>query len=179
MRLTVTFLLGLALAGCATDVPREIREAPAVDIRPAQALGEAERLRGQAVRWGGAIASVENRRDETWLEIVERPLARDGRPRNTDRSGGRFLARLAGFLDPAVYAIDRQVTVAGTLEEPVTRAIGEHPYRYPVVRTGALYLWPKLEPVPANYYPYWYDPWYPWGHPYYYPYPRYVPKRQY
>jgi outer membrane lipoprotein len=161
-------LLGLLLAGCASDLPRAIREAPAEDIRPAQALGNPEGVRGAAVRWGGAIAAVENRRDETWLEVVERPLARDGQPRNTDQSGGRFLARVSGFVDPVVYAQGRLITITGNLETPTTRAVGDYPYRYPVVGVTDLYLWPKEpEAVHHHYYsPYWYDPWYPWGYPY-------------
>lgn len=175
MRPILSLLLVALLSACASNIPRAIREAPANDIRPAQALAEPGGLRGAAVRWGGAVASVQNRPDETWIEVVERPLYSDGEPRRTDVSGGRFLARVAGFVDPAVYAKKRLVTVAGTLEEPVTRTIGEYPYRYPVVRATALYLWPK-EPEDGYYYPYyspyWYDPWYPWGYPYPYPYRR-------
>lgn len=166
---TAILFLSLVLAGCASDIPRPIREAPALDLRPAQALEEAASRRGSAVRWGGVIASVENRVDESWIEIVERPLTADGRPRRTDASGGRFLARVPGFLDPAVYARGRLVTVAATLGEPVTRAIGQYPYRYPVVRVSTHYLWP-VEPqtVHHHYYysPYGYDPWYPWRSPY-------------
>lgn len=158
----------LALGGCISELPRALREAPATDIRPAQALAEADRQRGTSVRWGGAIASIDNRRDETWLEIVEQPPSASDKPLATDQSGGRFLARVPGFLDPAVYAPKRIVTVVGTLDEPVTRAIGDFPYRYPVVHTSQHYLWPR---VPQNvqqqhyYPPYWYDPWYPWRHP--------------
>jgi outer membrane lipoprotein len=169
MRAAVLLLL-LALAGCASDIPRPIREAPPGDLRPAQALAEAETRQGTAVRWGGAVASVENRSDETWLEIVEHPLYSDGRPRRTDRSDGRFLARVPGFLDPALYARQRFVTVAGTLEEPVTRTIGAYPYRYPVVRATGHYLWPREPDVVHHHYyyypPYWYEPWYyPWRLP--------------
>ena len=82
---------------------------------------------------------------------------------------GRFFARVAGFLDPAVYAADREVTVYGIVEEVVKRNIGEKPYSYPTVRSERLYLWPVRLAVPYGYYPdpYWYDP-------FYYPY-RYRP----
>lgn len=166
---TIALFLALALAGCASDIPRPIREAPAEKIALAQALKNPEKHRAAAVRWGGAIASIENRRDETWIEIVERPLDRDGQPRDTDKSAGRFLARVQGFLDPVIFAPKRLVTAAGTLDGNSTRTIGEHPYTYPVVRVDSIYLWPV--PVrteyPYYYSPYWYDPWYPWGYPYY------------
>ncbi len=160
-------LTGLILAGCASTVPQAIRQAPPEEFTPEQALQDPERLRGAPVRWGGTIAGVENRKDETWLEIVQRPLARGGQPRDTDLSGGRFLARVAGFLDPAIYAKGRLITVAGHLEDPQSRTIGEFPYRYPVVKAGAMQLWPREAEAVHHYYsPYWVDPWYPWGYPY-------------
>jgi len=163
-----TLLLTLTLAGCASDIARPIREAPAGDIALAQALQNPEQQRAAAVRWGGAIVSVENQRDVSWIEIVERPLDADGQPRNTDNSAGRFLARVDGFLDPAIFAPKRLVTVAGSLDGVSTRTIGAHPYTYPVVHAEHVYLWPILPKTVHHYYrsPYWYDPWYPWGRPY-------------
>ena len=171
---TATLLLTLTLAGCASDIARPIREAPAVNIPLAQALQNPEQQRANAVRWGGAIVSVENQRDASLVEIVERPLDTDGQPRHTDKSAGRFLARVQGFLDPAIFAPKRLVTIAGTLDGNSTRSIGEHPYTYPLVQVEHIYLWPIPSRNVHQYYrsPYWYDPWYPWGHPY----PRY-PRR--
>ncbi len=93
----IALLLALTLAGCAGDIPRPIREAPAVRIALTTALKNPEQQRAAAVRWGGAIASVENRRDATWIEIVEQPLDAYGQPQDTDKSEGRFLARVDGF----------------------------------------------------------------------------------
>jgi outer membrane lipoprotein len=171
---TIALFLALTLAGCASDIPRPIREAPAEKIALAQALKYPEKHRTAVVRWGGAIASIENRRDETWIEIVERPLDADGQPRDTDQSAGRFLARVQGFLDPAIFAPKRLVTAAGKLDGNSTRTIGEHPYTYPVVHTDSIYLWPVPVRTEYLYYypPYWYDPWYPWGYPYPYRRPR-------
>jgi outer membrane lipoprotein len=171
---SVLSLLVLALAGCASDIPRPIREAPAVNITRTQALQNPEQYRGAAVRWGGTIAAVENRRDATWIDIVERPLDANGEPRRTDKSAGRFLARVDSFLDPTIFAQKRQVTVAGSLDGNSTGVIGEHPYTYPVVHVETIYIWPQSTRMPPYYYPspyYWYGPWYPWGYPYYYYYP--------
>ncbi len=167
MKMNALFLT-LVLTGCASDIPRPIREAPAENIPLAQALRNPEQHRGTRVRWGGAITAVENRRDETWIEIVERPLDAGGQPRDTDKSAGRFLARVQGFLDPAIFAPKRLVTLAGALDGNSTRTIGEHPYTYPVVRIEHIYLWPIPSKATHHYYrsPYWYDPWYPWGYPY-------------
>lgn len=175
MRKAAWILPLLVLAGCASEVPQSISEPPAEEITFAQALAQADALKGRAVRWGGAIARVENLKEETWIEIVERPLASDGSPGYRDSSGGRFIAKIAGFVDPVVYAPHRLITVAGALDGIATREIGEYPYRYPVVRVSAYYLWPRPPRGVDHYYypPYWYDPWYPY--PWYYPYPRVPP----
>jgi outer membrane lipoprotein len=162
--------------GCAAGVPRPIRDAPPDNPALNAVRADPAAYTGRAVRWGGTIARVDNRATETRVEIVERALERYGRPRDTDVSGGRFLARFDGFLDPSVYAKDRQLTVTGMLAGSEAGKIGEHPYTYPVVRVEAAHLWPPL-PEPTHYRdPYWYDPWWPshpWGYPYPYPYRRY------
>jgi outer membrane lipoprotein len=157
----VFFLLAL-LAACASQVPVTIREpiAGAPDVQSARAAKT--ELIGKRVRWGGVIANVENRKQDTWVELVDRPLDRFGRPGDSDSSGGRFIARIPGFLDPVTYAKQREMTVTGVLAEPITRAVGDFPYRYPVVDVDTYYLWAK--PLPATYPyfydPFWYDPWY-------------------
>lgn len=172
----VILLISLSLlTACASDLPREISEQPAVKLGVNDARDNIDRMRGTKVRWGGSIASVENHAAETWMEIVELPLNRYGRPIETDRSGGRFIARIDGFLDPHVYTSGRQITVAGTLEKTVAHAIGDYPYTFPLIKADAYHLWPPEAAVPPYYYdPYWYDPWYPWGYPP--PYPYYHPR---
>lgn len=167
-KLVAVMVAMLALCACATAVPEAIREPAPGNITVAQAQQGGQRLVGSRVRWGGTIAGVENRAAETWLEIVDRPLDSNGRPRETDQTGGRFLARVAGFLDPAIYAKGRDVTVAGVLAAPVERTIGEYPYAFPVVKSQQLQLWPLAvpQPPPRYYDPFWADPWYPWGYPF-------------
>lgn len=184
MRLAALTLL-LLLSGCATtSVPEAIREPPPGDLALPEVRGNVDARQGERVRWGGVIAGVENRADETWLDIVARPLAGSGRPQERGDSLGRFIARVEGFLDPAIYREGRQVTVSGSIDGALTRPIGEYPYRYVVVDTDTTKLW---EPrVDAGYYsPYYhrppfYDPFYdplwparvwPWYAPYpFYPY---------
>jgi outer membrane lipoprotein len=170
MKTIVPVLLALSLAACASDVPRMIRKAPAETVLPSEVLEAPDAWRGRTVRWGGEIVGVENRRDETWIEIVEKPLYRDGQPRRTDASHGRILGVVPGFLDPAVYARTRSITIAGVLDTPVTRTIGEYSYRYAVVRVASYYLWPiewgNEWPVGPRFwgypYPYYFNPWNPW-----------------
>ena len=105
------------------------------------------RFSGDAVRWGGVIANVDNRQNETWIEIVARELNNSGRPREGDFSPGRFIAVLPGFVDPAVYAREREITVSGILEDAVEQMIGQHSYSYPKVVADNHVLW---KPVSRN-----------------------------
>jgi outer membrane lipoprotein len=161
----------LILAGCASPLPVALQEAPPNSPHVAQVRQDPGQYVGSQVRWGGEIEAIENRSSETWLEIVHRPLGSSGRPADTDQSAGRFLARVQGFLDPAVYTQGRDVTLGGVLAQPVTRSIGQFPYVFPVVDVNAMYLWPpRVEPVYVYPNDPWWDPWYPWP---YYRYPNY------
>lgn len=166
-------LCAILLAGCATNVPKAIKEAPPGNPMVAEVRSDTQRFIGTHVRWGGTIATLDNQASETWVEIVARELDRSGQPRLTDRSAGRFIAVIDGFLDPALYAEGREITVSGVIEDEITRKIGDYDYTFPRVRVNDYLLWPqRLEPDPRDYPPYWYyDPWYRW-YPYYYP-PRY------
>lgn len=164
----------LAMVGCATTIPEGVRNAPTNNPSVSVARDAAAQLVGSPVRWGGTIARVENKETETWIEVVQKELRRNGEPAQTDTSGGRFIARIGGFLDPVIYEKGRQITIAGALEQPIVSRIGDFTYLFPVVKADSHYLWEAkpdvifYEPVPYWYY----DPWYPYGYPYYYP-PRY------
>jgi outer membrane lipoprotein len=165
------------LSACASGVPDPIRQTPPSDVRMTEVQRAPASFRGTLVRWGGAIVTVRNLKDETQIEIVSRRLDSSGRPLAEDRSEGRFLAKLAGFLDPAIYAAGRDITVNGRVEGAITQAIGEHSYTYPVVQVEHIYLWEPLPPLRyRDYDPFWHDPFYPWGYPYW-PYhrPRFFP----
>lgn len=164
MRLTVLLAALLVLSGCASTVPAPLRDVPENAPQPGEVQADPQRFRGERVRWGGTVVAVTNMAERTVLEIVARPLDTQARPRDVDRSLGRFLARVPGFLDPAVYARGREITVVGTVAGVQAGAIGEYPYRYPVVEVSARQLWqprPAATAPPYAYDPFWYDPWYP------------------
>lgn len=167
--LIVTLFVAIA-SGCASKIPKEIREPPPANPMIAEVRGNVQQFIGSRVRWGGTIAGVENHAADTWIEVVGRDLQKNGRPIDDDRSPGRFIAVIKGFLDPVVHAKGRDITVAGEVENEITRKIGDYDYRFPLVVVSDYVLWQPLPQYsPYDYYhPYWYyDPWYP----YYYPYP--------
>lgn len=140
-------LAGL-LAGCASypDVPDAIRNPPPGDAPlPTEVSGEPETYEGVRVRWGGTVLEVRNQAQDSWVEVLAHPLERAGRPNTTAEAQGRFYGRVAEFLDPAIYAPGREVTITGTLGESVVQKIGEHEYRYPVVDAATHHLWPQRD----------------------------------
>jgi outer membrane lipoprotein len=147
------------LAACAT-APVPLATGPFADITPSTAL--APSALGQRVRWGGEIITVKPLRTETCFEVLSRPLDSQGRPREVDRSHGRFLACAKGFYDPAAYPVGRELTMIGTLEQALLTRVGEYAYRVPSVRAHTIHLWAERVDVYPVYDPFWYGPWYPW-----------------
>lgn len=160
------------LLACASQVPVAIRAAAPGDLNPSQIHNQPDVYIGQPIRWGGTIIQITNLAEETRLMILAQPLDKQGRPLENDAPQGRFIATIAGFLEPVLYANGREITVRGSLVSTTTEKVDAFPYLYPVVRVDTHYLWeprPQYEEQPPS--PYWYDPWYPfhpyWGYPYY------------
>jgi outer membrane lipoprotein len=167
-------LTGLLLAGCASQVPQNIRQAPPNNPGIEDVL-QGSVIEGQIwqVRWGGEILETENRENETLFTVLARPLSKGGEPKSSDNSDGRFIAIAPVFLDPKVYKPGRQLTVSGTLLNTQAHKIGEYVYTYPVVQVDSYYLWPQDITPPYYGYPspWWRDPWYydPWYYGPWYP----------
>ena len=166
-------LTTLLLASCASQVPITIRQPPPDNPVLDKVRSNPAGFQSRQVRWGGEILAIQNRKNVTVLTVLARPLSKDGEPRSTDSSQGRFIAQIPAFVDPKVYTTGRNVTVRGTLTGTETHLVGKHPYIYPVVKATDWYLWPETVPYPYDYYdpwwyddPWYYDPWYPY--PYYY-----------
>jgi outer membrane lipoprotein len=148
------FLILLLEAGCASNIPVEIREPLAGSPTIAAVQSNPKAFQGQHVRWGGAIVSVKNAADTAEIEVVARVLGASGRPQHGDVTLGRFLIRVTGFHDPAIYQSGRDLTVYGRIDGAESRDIGEYPYTYPVVNAIHLYGWPDYSQYPsANPYP--------------------------
>ncbi|ROR01815.1 Slp family lipoprotein [Desulfosoma caldarium] len=140
------FSVVLVLSGCAHVISPQVRQQAAMKLSLEEVRKNPEAYKGTVVVWSGVILSGENKSDGTWLEILELPANRQGKPSSTTRSGGRFLAKDFRFLDTALYAPNRLVTVAGTLSGTQQRPLGAVPYVYPVVTVMEMHLWPE-EPV--------------------------------
>lgn len=158
--------IGSLLSACAS-IPKPLKGEYAAS-EPQQASGLTQ---NQQIRWGGVIIAVKPEATSTCLEILGKPLDINQRPRNQDGTIGRFIACKNQFLDPAVLAEGREVTVTGPIVRIEEREIGKYVYAYPIIDAGSIYLWPEREEQ-VYYYTggmyYW---------PYYSPY-HYYPYRQ-
>lgn len=160
---SVIILLAL-LAGCASKPPSAISQMEVEPLSLATVRLNVDRHIGATVRWGGVISRIDNRAENTWVELVGRPLHDRDRPITDGVSEGRFIASFQGFADPMVYKVGRPLTVVGKISGQTTRAIGDYDYNFPIVSVIDSHLWNQTTRVITPYYaPY---PYYPpiWWH---------------
>ncbi|MEN6330596.1 MAG: Slp family lipoprotein [Smithella sp.] len=166
-RLFVPILL-LLIVSCAPFSPQVMQEVKK-EIAFSEVLKAPESFRGEAVIWGGVIIETNTRSDNTQIIVRQAELDFQKRPKELDKSAGRFLIRYRGFLDPSIYSKDREITVAGTIAGKEELPIGDLRYMYPVIESKELRLWEKRENLPYYNDPWYHDPFfYPWR-----PYPWY------
>ena len=165
--LLLIFCFGSLISGCATPISREIRSQVDFSVRLNDVRKNPGNYLDKMVLWAGVIVSAENLKEGTLIEIVQKPTTVEKRPRNVDLSDGRFMALHEGYLDVAIYAEGREVTVAGNIKEVRNRPLGEIEYVYPVIHAKEIHLWPVRSEKTRYIYPAWH---YPYG--YYYPYRR-------
>ena len=169
-------LIALLGMGCAHAISESLRAQAEPMIPFAQLRANPEAYKERTVVLGGEILNTDNLRDGTRLEVLQKPLDRSEAPQVGDDTGGRFMALCQNYLDPAVYAKGRRVTVAGRVLGSFRGKVGEVEYVYPLISCEETHLWPRAVAVPYGYYDPWYWPPYPYAfrRPYYgWPYFRY------
>lgn len=137
----VSIALALVFSGCAATGKQTGKESTPERISFPEVLASPETYTGRTVKLGGVIIATENRENETVLEILEKPLDWQGRPRAGDTSGGRFMVVFERFLDGAIYRPDRRVTIVGEVIGTKTAPIGEVTYGYPLLSGKEVRLW--------------------------------------
>jgi outer membrane lipoprotein len=151
--IAILFLLVASCAPFSQEVMQEVKK----DIEFSDAIKDPEAFKGESVIWGGVIIETIARPGDTLILVRQTELDFQKQPKDPDKSAGRFIVRYTGFLDPAIYSKDREITVVGTIAGKEDRPVGERRYSYPVVDVRDLRLWEKRMDAP-----YYYDPWY-WG----------------
>lgn len=164
------FLISIMLVftGCATAISKNTRALAEKEIRFEEIKKTPDNYKGKIVVLGGDIIKVSNFREYTQIELLEKPADYLLKPRDTDRSGGRFMVVFNDYLDPAIYTKGRQLTVAGEIIGQKKGPLGEIEYVYPLLEAIEIHLWPERK---RDDYPYPYTYYYPvhfhwWYHPY-------------
>ncbi len=154
-------LLLIHFSGC-TPISRELRAQADRTLSFQQVFQNPEASKNKIVIWGGEIIETINQKDGTTLIVVlQRPLDWLEEPK-FQRSEGRFLILLEGYVDPYVFRSGKRITVAGEILGRKAMRLGELEYPYPLLRSKQIYLWGEYYFSPYRY------PYYPWGYYGYY-----------
>jgi len=113
MRWLGPVLLAVLVGGCATAFPESVMRTVDTRITADEVLRDPAAVKGARVILGGEILAVQPRPGSTEIELLLRRLRGDDSPERNDRSPGRALLHTPEFLDPAVYAPGRRITVVG------------------------------------------------------------------
>lgn len=139
----ITPLILLWLAACASTISPEVLKDVNQSIRFEALVKNPDAFQGKTVLFGGDIIKTENSPDKTLIVVLQRSLNSDEKPSGGDRSAGRFIVSVPGFLDPAIFQPGRQITVVGVVAGKEVRALDDIAYTYPVIERRHLYLWQR------------------------------------
>ena len=136
--------LAFILAACA---PAPIyKTAPAtVATTPQQAAAAPQAHYGQQVVWGGSVVAVHNLADHSEIEVLAYPLDSSQRPRTQKPALGRFIASVAGFVEPMDYPPGAPITLRGTLDGARDGTVGQAPYTFALLHSDAMHRWTAEE----------------------------------
>ena len=151
--LTLVVAAALFSSACAAaPFPEELTRSVNRSIGVAQLHADPQ-TRATRVILGGEILATSPRPGSTEIEVLSHPLDRGDAPQRTDVSEGRFLVHTPEFLDPAIYARGRRITVLGPVAGSEERLVGDRPYTYPVIDAERIKLWPREGPWIGGEYP--------------------------
>jgi outer membrane lipoprotein len=138
------YLIAVILAtGCASPFPKDLMEKVDARVGFRELQSNPDKHMGATVMLAGVIADVKNAQEGTYLEVVQKPHERRGRPEQTDSTEGRFIVYFQDYLDKAVYRSGRDITVIGEARGIRVQPLGEVEYRYPYLVGTRLHLWER------------------------------------
>lgn len=136
----------LLLQGCSyaisPDVTRTADRTITFDNLQADPLSS----KGKTLIFGGIIVQIKNIKTGTLIEVVQKELDYWGRPRHTDRTGGRFIVFQPRYLDNLVFAPGREITVAGEVTGTGETSLSGSGSSYVLLNAREIKLWPPEKP---------------------------------
>jgi len=146
--------VAVLVTGCATSpFPDELARSADRSLTLRELRSDVTAHLGVRVILGGDVLATTPKPGETEIEVLSRPLRAGDIPERSDSTNGRFLVRTPEFLDPAIYAPGRRLTVLGTVTGRSERRVGDLPYAYPVISAERIKLWPRDTPWVGGEYP--------------------------
>ena len=123
------------MSSCAHVISDDIRHRADKDMPLEAVFLDPDAYRGKVLIIGGTIVNSVNKKEGTYIEVVEKPLNYRGVPVYSDSSFGRFLVVHDGFLDTAIFSKGRHITVAGEIIGKEMRKLDEMDYPYLFIKS--------------------------------------------
>lgn len=175
----------LFLFSCAPVIKKDLMETGVRDVSLTTLVKNPSAYKGRLFILGGIIAQTKVTGEGTLIEAVYVPVDSRGYLRDIESQEGRFMIlypKEQGVLDPMIYRMRRELTVAGEFIGTRTGKLDEAEYIFPLFLARQVYLWREEEyyypydypysPYPYRWdrpggrsYPYWWDD--PTWRPYY------------
>ena len=137
----------LLLQGCSYAISPEVTRTADRTVTFDKFQAEPSSYKGKTVIFGGLIVQTRSVKTGTLIEIDQKDLDYWGKPRRTDRIGGRFIVHQPRYLDILVYAPGREITVAGEVSGTEEKSLAESGEPYPLVNAREVKLWPREKPA--------------------------------
>ncbi len=138
--------MALLLQGCPYALSSDVSRTADHSVTFEQFQADPPSVKGKTVIFGGEIAQIRTVKNGTLIEIIQKELDYWGKPRRTDRTGGRFIVRQSRTLDVLVFAPGREITVAGEVAGTEEKFQAESVVLYPLVNAREIKLWPRGKP---------------------------------
>jgi outer membrane lipoprotein len=136
----------LLLQGCSYAISSDVARTADRSITFDKFQAEPSSHKGKTVIFGGLIVQTRNIKTGTLIEIDQKELDYWGKPRRTERIGGRFIVLQPRYLDILVYAPGREITVAGEVAGVEEKSLGQSGVLYPLINAREIKLWPREKP---------------------------------
>lgn len=108
------FISVFIISGCTQKlIPQELEQEIGPELTLALLRQDIEAQQGKRILLGAEIIEIHLQENKTELELLEKPLTKEGVPLAVDASQGRFILIHSGPLDPMQYKSGRRVTVVG------------------------------------------------------------------
>jgi outer membrane lipoprotein len=141
IRIVMLLVVVIGMTCCAPPFAKDMLERVDRSITFRELQGDPDTYKGRWVMLAGVIIETRNTEEGTFIEVLQKPMDRLGRPYETDESEGRFIITTDRFLDDAMYHPGRRITVIAEIGGRKVLPLGEIEYQYPVVVPKELHLW--------------------------------------